>query len=214
MTIDRSASSAHGAALTQRVIEAVRRAPEASALEYQHVPWVEGSPRPMAADVLADMVFPSRRPLPPSLRAWLAFDVSLLERYGWFGPDGELTPRTLDELVRDELGTQWGECYLPLSDRFDECFLLPGGSDSRRVLAVGEPDAEGEYPVLAVDVDDLPYVGLMYPGFDVYLANTANLVRMEFPTYTALFDHATYGSRMRRHARHLFAGDSCAEFPF
>ncbi|MFI2474369.1 hypothetical protein [Nocardia xishanensis] len=214
MTIDRGASSAHGAALTELVIEVVRRAPEASALEYRHVPWVADSPRPMAADVLADMVFPSGRPLSPSLRAWLAFDVSLLERYGWFGPDGELTPRTLDELVGDELGGPWGECYLPLADRFDECFLLPGGSDSRRVLAVGEPDTEGEYPVLAVDVDDLPFVGLMYPGFDVYLADTANLVRMEFPTYTALFDHATYGPRMRGHARHWFAGDSCAEFPF
>ncbi|MGV9615710.1 hypothetical protein [Nocardia xishanensis] len=214
MTIDRGASSAHGAALTERVLEVVRRAPEASALEYQHVPWVADIPRPMAADVLTDMVFPSGRPLSPSLRAWLAFDVSLLERYGWFGPDGELTPRTLDELVGDELGGPWGECYLPLADRFEECFLLPGGSDSRRVIAVGEPDTEGEYPVLAVDVDDLPFVGLMYPGFDVYLADTAKLVRMEFPTYTALFDHATYGPRMRRHARHWFGGDACAEFPF
>ncbi|WP_435592603.1 hypothetical protein [Nocardia sp. bgisy118] len=214
MVIDRGASSAHGVALTERVIEAVRRAPEASALDYQHVPWVEGSPQPMAADVLADMVFPSGRPLPPSLRAWLAFDVSLLERYGWFGQDGAFAPRPLDQLVDDELGGPWAEFFTPLAERFGECFLLPGGSDSRRVLAVGEPDAEGEYPVIALDVDDLPFAGLMYPGFDVYLAHTAGLVRMEFPTYTALFEHAIYGSRMRTHAVHRFAGEAYAEFPF
>ncbi|WP_246124112.1 hypothetical protein [Nocardia bhagyanarayanae] len=198
----------------ERVIEAVRRDPGASALPYQHVPWVTGDPRPMAADVLAEKVFPSGRPLPPSLRAWLAFDVGLLERYGWFGPDGGFAARRLDELVRDELGEPWAECYAPLAERFEECFLLPGGSDSRRILTVGAPDSEGEYPVLALDVDDLPFVGLMYPGFDVYLADTAGLIRTEFPTYTALFDHAVYSRRMRQHARSWFAGEAYAEFPF
>jgi hypothetical protein len=38
----------------------------------------------------------------------------------------------------------------------------------RRVLAVGEPDSEGGYPVLAIDVDGAPYAGLMYSVFDVY----------------------------------------------
>ncbi len=214
MVIDGGADPAHGAALTERVIDAVRRAPEASALRYQHVPWVVGPPRPMAADVLADMVFPSGRPLPPSLRRWLAFDVGLLERYDWFDPDGGFAPRPLDQLVDDELGTMWADCFTPLAERFGECFLLPGGSDSRRVLAVGDTDSEGEYPVLAIDVDDLPFVGLMYPGFDVYLADTAGLLRTEFPTYTALFDHAIYSSRMRQHAGHWFAGEAYAEFPF
>ena len=65
----------------------------------------------------------------------------------------------------------WASLFEPIADRFGECFLLPGGSDSRRVLAVGEPDTIGEYPVLALDVDDMPFLGLMYPGFDVYLAH-------------------------------------------
>ncbi|SNY79144.1 hypothetical protein SAMN04244553_1506 [Nocardia amikacinitolerans] len=212
MVID--GSSAHGAALTERVIEAVRRDPGASALSHQQVPWVVGTPRPVASDVLAEMVFPSGRPLPPSLRAWLAFDVGLLERYDWFDEDGGFAPRRLDELVLAELGEPWAECYAPLAERFDECFLLPGGSDSRRFLAVGEPDSEGEYPVLALDVDDLPFVGLMYPGFDVYLADRVGLLRTEFPTYTALFDHAVYSRRLRQHARTWFAGEAYAEYPF
>ncbi|MEV0342457.1 hypothetical protein AB0H49_25850 [Nocardia sp. NPDC050713] len=212
MVID--GSSAHGAPLVERVIEAVRQDPGASMLPHQHVPWVTGAPRPMAADVLAETVFPSGHPLSPSLRAWLAFDIGLLERYDWFGTDGGFAPRRLDELVRDELGEPWAECYAPLAERFEECFLLPGGSDSRRILAVGETDSEGEYPVLALDVDDLPFVGLMYPGIDVYLADRAGLIRTEFPTYTALFDHAAYSRRLLQHARSWFAGEAYAEFPF
>ncbi|WP_460069672.1 hypothetical protein [Streptomyces sp. YKOK-I1] len=145
----------------------VRRDPEASALPYLlpyvNVPWVEGGvARPMAEDALAEAVFPSGRPLPPSLRAWLAYDTGLLERHGWFAPDGSFAPRPLDELVGDEMGDFWGNEFAWLSGRLSECFLLPGGSDSRRILAVTEPDEEGEYPVLALDLDDMPYLGLMY----------------------------------------------------
>jgi hypothetical protein len=38
-----------------------------------------------------------------------------------------------------EWGGDWGGLYAPLAARFDECFLLPGGTDSRRVLATGPP---------------------------------------------------------------------------
>ncbi|MFD3307425.1 hypothetical protein [Streptomyces sp. NPDC058694] len=206
--------------LTERVIEVVRRDPEASAqphlLPHVNVPWVEGGEaRPMAEDVLARAVFPSGRPLPPSLRAWLAYDTSLLERYGWFTPDGAFAPRPLDQLVGDEMGDFWAEPFAWLSGRFSECFVLPGGSDSRRILAVAEPDEEGEYPVFALDLDDMPYLGIMYPGFDVYLADTAGLLELgERHTYTDLIEHSTYGPRMRRHATQCFAGETCVEYPF
>ncbi|MCT9929387.1 hypothetical protein N5079_04055 [Planotetraspora sp. A-T 1434] len=211
---EEAGSAEHGAALAERVVETVRQEPGRSMLSYQHVPWVAGTSGPMPADALAEAVFPSGRPLPPSLRAWLGFDTSLLERFGWFAPGGGFSPRPLDRLVGEEMGDHWGEFFAPLADRFTECFLLPGGSDSRRVLAVGEPDSRSEYPVLAVDVDDLPFVGLMYPGFDVYLAHTAGLVHRDFPSYTALAGDAVYGPRMREHCAHWFAGDVCAEFPF
>ena len=210
----------HGALLTQRVIEVVRRDPGASALPdllpYMDVPWVEGGvPRPMPEDALARAAFPSGRPLSPSLRAWLAYDKSLLERHRWFTADGVLAPRPLDQLVADEMGACWGPEFTWLSGRFSECFLLPGGSDSRRFLAVTEPDEEGEYPVFALDFDDLPYLGLMYPGLDVYLADTAGLLDLgRRETYTDLIGDATYGPRMRRHAARCFAGRAEVQYPF
>ncbi|MFH8693790.1 hypothetical protein [Streptomyces chartreusis] len=210
----------HGVSLTAQVIDAVRRDPAAGALPYLlpyvNVPWVEGGvANPMDEALLAGATFPSGRPLPPSLRAWPAYDISLLERYKWFTSDGDFAPRPLDQLVGDEMGDFWGAEFARLSGRFSECFLLPGGSDSRRILAVTDPDEEGEYPVLALDLDDLPYLGLMYPGFDIYLADTAGLLGLgERETYTDLIHHGTYGPRMRRHAAQCFAGESCVQYPF
>lgn len=193
----------------------VRREPEASALTYQDVPWVpRAAARPMADSVLAGVVFPSGRPLSPSLCVWLAFDTTPLKRHRRFSTEGGLAPRPLDQLVGEEMGEMWAEYFAPLAGRFSECFLLPGGSDSRRVLDVTEPDVEGEYPVLALDVDDLPFVGLVYPGFDVCLADTAGLIRRDPGGYTTLIHHDVYGPWMRWHATHLFAGDHWAEFPF
>ncbi|WP_230196073.1 hypothetical protein [Streptomyces coriariae] len=61
----------------------------------------------------------------------------------------------------------------------------------------------------------MPYLGIMYPGFDVYLADTAGLLELgERQTYTDLVDHATYGPRMRRHAVQCLAGETCVEYPF
>ncbi|MDQ0365870.1 hypothetical protein [Catenuloplanes indicus] len=203
---------AHGVALVGRVIESVRADPGRSMLSYRTVPWVAGgAPRP----VTDPLTFPSGRPLSPSLRAWLAFDASLMERNDWFDEDGGLAPRTLAELAGDELGEPWGSLFAPIADRFPECFLLPGGSDSRRVLVVTEPDAAGEYPVLAVDVDDLPCAVLMYPGFDVYLAATAELVPVPAGRgYDVFRNDPVYGTRMREHAKRLFGGGTSIDYPF
>ncbi|MEV7283433.1 hypothetical protein AB0O01_02490 [Streptomyces sp. NPDC093252] len=210
----------HGVPLTERVIEhvaeKVRHDPGASVLSYLKVPWVEGgTPRPMPAEQLARTVFPSGRPLSPSLRAWLAYDTSLLARHGWFTEDGALAPRPVDQLIGDEMDDWSGELFAWLAGHLPECFLLPGGSDSRRILAVTEPDDEGEYPILALDLDDMPYLGLMYPGFDIYVADTAGLADLgKRRTYSSLLDHPVHGPRMRRHAAQVFAGESCVEYPF
>ncbi|GAA3875577.1 hypothetical protein GCM10022243_45620 [Saccharothrix violaceirubra] len=192
----------HGVALVERVLDVVREKPGRSMFDYTDVPWVEGGPRPLTDD----LVFPSGRPLSPSLRAWMSYDFGLFERYDWFDEDGDLAPRPLDELASDEYGELWGQFYQPIAEKFPECFLLPGGSDSRRVLAVGEPDSAGEYPVLALDIDDMPFAGLMFPGFDVYAAHTAGLVTDDFQGYTDLADDPVYGPRMREHARIRFDG--------
>ncbi|SES42407.1 hypothetical protein SAMN04487818_113133 [Actinokineospora terrae] len=205
----------HGVELVGRVLDAVRVDPGRSMYDYLPVPWVtDGTPRPMPADALARLTFPSGRPLPPSLRAWLAHDTSLLERHGWFTDDGALSPRPLDRFVAEEMSEAWAEDFAVLAPRFPECFLLPGGSDSRRVLAVGEPDSAGEHPVLALDFDDLPFLGLMYPGLDVYLAHTAGLVELPGPGYTALTADSVYGRRMTEHAAQLFDGKAFVQYPF
>ncbi|WP_326558545.1 hypothetical protein [Micromonospora sp. NBC_01796] len=207
----------HGVGLVERVIASVAAKPDHLILDYAPWAgaWLDGPPTPVPTDVLATLRFPSGRPLPPSLRRWLAYDTSLLTRFGWFPPDGShrLTPRPLGELAAVEYGEPWATLYRPVSARFTECFLLPGGSDSRRVFAVTEPDETGEYPVLSLDVDDLPCIELMYPGFDVYLADTAGLITMPEGGYTALATDPTYGPRMRTHARHAFDGRYGSTFP-
>ena len=165
-------------------------------------------PRPIPDDVLAQLTFPSGRPLPPSLRRWLAFDASWLLDLRWFSADGSyaFTPRRLDAIVQDEFDF-WGEMYAPLGERLSECFLLPGGSDSRRIYAVtDEPDALGEHPVLVVDTDDIPYAAVMYPGFDVYMADEAGFGIHDFSTYEALHEDRRYTTRLAHHARLLFGG--------
>ncbi|MFJ8441483.1 hypothetical protein [Kitasatospora griseola] len=198
----------HGSALVERVIAAVAADPGRPVLGYNRFagPWVAGEPRPRGVDA-----FPGGHPLPPSLRAWLAYDGGMLERHGWFDEDGSLAPRTLGEIAADEFGEPWHTCFEPFSERFGGCFLLPGGSDSRRVLSLGpngERDEAGEYPVFALDVDDLPCAVLMYPGFDAYLADTAGILHPAAGEgYDALKNDRRYAHRMRTHARDRFGGE-------
>jgi hypothetical protein len=200
-----------GVELIERVIERVQADPRAIAGFCGDNPLHE--PRPMPADRLASLTFPSGKPLPPSLRRWLAFDMSWLAEFGWFDAAGNFTPRTLDAIVTDEFEELWGQMYEPVAARTGECFLLPGGSDSRRIFAVTEPDSTGEYPVLVIDTDDLPYAAVMYPGFDVFMADEAGLkgVACDWGTYEDLFNDTRYAARMREHAKRLFNGRPSAE---
>ncbi|RAJ47133.1 hypothetical protein K353_00334 [Kitasatospora sp. SolWspMP-SS2h] len=205
---DLTGQADHGRVLTERAVAAVREDPGRQVLDHHRFagPWVEGALRPRP-ELTA---FPSGHPLPPSLRTWLAYDSGMLARHDWFDEDGALAPRTLGEIAVEEYGEPWGSCFEPFSERFGECFLLPGGSDSRRVLSVGphaERDGLGEYPVFALDVDDLPYAVLMYPGFDVYLAETAGVLPPDDrPGYDSLKHDPRYARRMLAHARARLGG--------
>jgi hypothetical protein len=162
---------------------------------------------PIPTEVVEHLAFPSGKPLAPSLKRWLEFDGSWLHDLGWFSalePVG-FTPRRLDEIVEDEFEL-WGDFYKPLGQRLNECFLLPGGSDSRRIYAVAEPDGTGEYPVLVIDTDDVPYAAVMYPGFDVFMADEAGLLGLDFDTYEGLSEDRRYAARLKEHACHLFNG--------
>jgi hypothetical protein len=212
-----TALTAQGIELIDRVIARVRADPRCIAGFCGDHPLE--APYPLPAAILNTLTFPSGQPLPPSLKHWLAFDASWLAGFGWFSSrDVSGTPgfssRRLDEIVHDEfagdedvLGAPWGQMYEPLGAHLAECFLLPGGSDSRRIYAVTEqPDGLGEYPVLVVDVDDLPYAAVMYPGFDVFMADAAGFDIHPYGTYEDLFDDQRYAARMEHHARLLFGG--------
>ena len=170
-----------GVELIDLTIASVRRNSRPIAGFCNDYPLIE--PHPLPAPVLDGLTFPSGKPLPPSLKRWLAFDGSWLQSLGWFsslaGPI--FTPRTLGQIADAEYGPYMRQVatlagmeegdlnfYSLLDPLFPECFLLPQGTDSRRIFAVTEPDDMGEYPVLVIDEDDVSYVAVMYPGFDVY----------------------------------------------
>jgi hypothetical protein len=188
--------------------------------------------QPLSAEVLASIRLPNGATLPASLRAWLAFDGAWLASLGWFTlePTFAWTPRSLGEIASAEYGgdhlseaemtgdgdPNWAREFNVPS--MAHGFLLPGGSDSRRVYMLSpRADAHGDYPVLFTDVDEMPAVGIMYPGFDVWLGEKARVLGVATPdegsTYTNAFKDPRFASRCRLHADVLFDGRSEVEFP-
>lgn len=139
---------------------------------------------PLPAKVIAGLHFPSGKPLPPSLAAWLAFDAS------WVGLFDDLkkptfSPMTLVEALQSDF-----EAWLP--DRFPEGFKtpaklsgelypLPRSGDQALYLYVGEADSRGEYPVLYVDPKDL-VVRVRHAGFDMYVTDAFRHTTVDVPT--------------------------------
>ena len=180
-------------------------------------------PQPLTPEVIAQLAFPSGKPLPPSLKRWLAFDAGWLDRFGWFSSltPPTFSPRSIGQIADDEFGRDYEllkqitgaegnlNFYAGLDERLPECFLLPEGSDSRRIFAVTEPDELGEYPVMVIDEDDIPYAAVMYPGFDVYMADLAGIIDHPKDThpqgaYVDLFSDPRYAPRLKWHADRLF----------
>ncbi|WP_371502007.1 hypothetical protein OG871_33705 [Kitasatospora sp. NBC_00374] len=199
----------HGAALVDLVVATVRQDGWASC----DAPMPD-RPVPLPAEVLDKLRLPGGRPLPPSLRRWLAFDASWLAGLGWYPDPAAPDLAGLPLQAATDLLYGFGSADAVWSEMVGEfetvlpgrCFPLAGGSDSRRLLYVGEPDSAGEYPVLVTDVDDLPYVAVMYPGLDVYLAHEAGVLDLDLDTYTGLVEHPEYGPRMREHAERTGLG--------
>lgn len=169
-------------------------------------------PQPVPPEVLRDLCFPDGSPLPPSLRRWLAFDAAWL---GWFeDPKAPMfRPLKLDAYVRSEFDMEpFG--YSDMAKRMiaGDCYGLHYGSDSRRFLYVGKADSLGEYPVLLLDTDDVPYVGVEYPGFDVYLGVHAGLVRELGDEYGSMQHDPRYKARIDEHASRNLWGRHSIEY--
>jgi hypothetical protein len=192
-----------GVALVERVIQSIEsggtgRLPRT----------LPGPAQPVPADALAGLTLAGGRPLPASLRAWLAYDAAFVKLFA--DPARPVfRPLGFRQLLTQEFGGFGSDDAWQV---FDErlpgaCYLLPGGSDARRFIYVGEPDAHGEYPVMCVDTHDIPFVCVYTPGFDVWLAETfKQLPGYTRHTYTDLFDQPDYARDMADQARRNFGG--------
>lgn len=179
-----------GVALVEKVIKRIRAD---DAIE---------EPEPVPPKVLERLKFPNGKPLSPGLKAFLAFDSSWL---CWFSDpsEPEFEPMSVSELVEDEL-EGWGEAFEEVDPMLPgDCFLLPGSSDSKRFIYVGEADTFGEYPVFVVDTDIAPWIGLDTPGFDVWIAREFGLVA---PPSSFGEVPAEYVPHMDAHAKLNFDG--------
>lgn len=190
-----------GAALVELAISAIERAGARKALGHA----AEG----LSEEALAKLTFPGGKPLPPSLRRWLAYDAHWIE---WFE---DLARPTLPEvgfhrMMVEQFDEQMADVW-DFSEMLPEhCYCVPGGSDSRRFLYVGQADEEGEYPILLVDTDDVPFVCVEYPGFDVYLASSFDAIELRGEeVYSGLFSDPLYGPAMVKQARLNLHGFKC-----
>ena len=135
----------------------------------------------------------------------LRWDASWLASLGWLELQPfRWTPRTLAEIA--------GDAYdLPA---FQTCFLLPGGSDSKRVWVVtNEPDALGEYPVVLTDDDEVPFLCVYMAGLDVFLGDLSGVQRVSGESYEDVARDERFRARMSHHGKKLMKGRISTDFP-
>ena len=128
------------------------------------------SPAPVPPVILKKLKLPNDEKLSPSLKALLAFDASWLG-FEFDDEEPEFEVLSLEDLVEQELGEEhvrgFGEAYDLLGD---DCVVIDGGSESKRILYIGTPDALGEYPVITLDSTDGKSVVCGFVPFDVWVA--------------------------------------------
>jgi hypothetical protein len=171
--------------------------------------WCEkpAKPVPVPPKVLAKLKLPGGNALPPSLRRWLAFDGKAIELFRNVAKGTWHPPMKIAELCEDQF-----------DDRFEEfgeilpgnCFLIPGGTDQRRFLYVGDPDGEGEYPIFTIDPSNMPYLALTAPNIGVYVAAMTGVIE-EPRTMEALFDDKRFKASMRAQSKVNFHDWKAAE---
>ena len=157
---------------------------------------------PMLSKEILHLALPDGRPLPSSLVRFLAYDETFLGVV-----EGD-PPRLKLRTFRAMLAEEFDEDVANIAD-FGAllpglCLVVPGGTDSRRFIYFGTADEHGEYPVMVVDVDDVPFVCIAYPGLDVYLADGV-LTTVLKHSYLDGFD-GPYAAELSAQARRNFHG--------
>jgi len=168
MATKKASGPVRGAALVKKAIEAAGK--EVS------------RPEPVAPLVLKKLRLPNDEKLPAGLKTLLAWDTSYIS-WSIDDEEPELEAMSFDEAIAQELGDEAVSAFGEACELFDgDCVMIDGGAgDARRMLYVGTPDDEGEYPVLTFSFEDgVAWVGGFVP-FDVWIAQRFGVVAAEEP---------------------------------
>ncbi|WP_437305820.1 hypothetical protein [Sorangium sp. So ce388] len=202
---DAAAGRLRGEALVDYVIETLQAGGQVDRRRFG-----KAGPTPLPPDRLAGLTLDKKgRPLPPSLRRWLAFSALDL---GFIEDVSRPALRGLPIVKAAEAAFPgWGDSFregfkdvLPGS-----CLLFKGDGESRHFLYAGEPDTLGEYPIFQMSIDDFPFVALDCPGLDVFLAQRYGVLSYR----DDLFKHDVLGASMREQALLNFGGYRSYDFP-
>jgi hypothetical protein len=158
-------------------------------------------PAPLDAVAIAEMKLANGAPLPPSLQRFLALHGPAHQFPGNWAP-GKLS--ALDHLgVAELIQKVYPKDLLRYFDIGPIVEALPGRchpidwDPPLRFLYVGEPDEWGEYPVLVLqDYDDVLDVVVDYPGLDVHLACSAQVVPSP-RYYGGIVEDPAYGPMLK-----------------
>jgi hypothetical protein len=163
-----------------------------------------GNPdRGLPQDQIARMTLPDGAPLPPSIARLLAADATAFP---------ELRFQTFPDMIRERFGDDVAASFQGFESILSgACLLLPHGTDSCRFMYVGKPDAYGEYPVLIADTDDIPWVGLAYPGLDVFLAD-GTITTIVKDDYMDAWENPAYEPMLEDQARRNLQGFKAISF--
>jgi hypothetical protein len=168
------------------------------------------APRPLTRAQIDQLAMPDGKEIPQSLAAWLAYDT--LDIFEGSKAAPRLKWRSFGDMMREQFDDETAAHYADFGKLLTgQCLVLPGGSDSRRFMYAGTPDAHGEFPIFIVDTDELPWVGLAYPGFDAYIADglVANVIT---DTYMDAWQHDHWAPHLEHHARTNFGGFKALDY--